>query len=161
MRKNLISSLLLLIFCVNKSSFSQSIALDSTQIDTTHIATNLRTVWEMIYGFDGDIWFTERIGKVSKVNPITKQKVTLLELSNVYHDAGAGSEAGLLGMALHPNMIDTPHVYIVYTYLASQSNWYNGMFNAIISLVCFPLVFWKEIGELFAEKRHGKRKGYL
>jgi len=119
MRKNLISSLLLLIFCVNKSSFSQSIALDSTQIDTTHIATNLRTVWEMIYGFDGDIWFTERIGKVSKVNPITKQKVTLLELSNVYHDAGAGSEAGLLGMALHPNMIDTPHVYIVYTYLSS------------------------------------------
>jgi hypothetical protein len=51
--------------------------------------------------------------------------------------------------------------YIVYTYLASQSNWYNGMFNAIISIVCFPLVFWKEIGELFAEKRDGKSKGYL
>ena len=51
--------------------------------------------------------------------------------------------------------------YVVYTYLASQSNWYNGIFNAIISVVCFPLVFWKETGELFAEKRHGKSKGYL
>jgi hypothetical protein len=51
--------------------------------------------------------------------------------------------------------------YIVYIYLASQSNWYNGMFNAIISIVFFPLVFWKEIGELFAEKRDGKSKGYL
>lgn len=51
--------------------------------------------------------------------------------------------------------------YFVYTYLASQSNWYNGMFNAIISLVSFPLVFWKEIGELFAEKCDGKNKGYL
>ena len=51
--------------------------------------------------------------------------------------------------------------YIVYTYLASQLNWYNGIFNAIISLVCFPLVFWKEIGELFAEKRGGKSNGYL
>ncbi len=51
--------------------------------------------------------------------------------------------------------------YIVYTYLASQLNWFNGMFNAIISLLCFPLVFWKEIGELFAVKRDGKNKGYL
>ena len=43
--------------------------------------------------------------------------------------------------------------YIVYTYLASQSNWFNGMFNAIISLLCFPLIFWKEIRELFVEKQ--------
>jgi hypothetical protein len=51
--------------------------------------------------------------------------------------------------------------YIVYTYFASTTNLFNGMFNAIVSLVCFPLVFWKEIGELFAEKRDGKSKGYL
>lgn len=43
--------------------------------------------------------------------------------------------------------------YIVYTYFASQSNWFNGMFNAIISLLCFPLIFWKEIRELLVEKR--------
>ena len=42
--------------------------------------------------------------------------------------------------------------FVIYTYLASQSNWYNGMFNAIISLFCFPLVFWKEIRELFGKK---------
>ena len=42
--------------------------------------------------------------------------------------------------------------FIIYTYLASQLNWYNGMFNAIISLLCFPLVLWKEIRELFVKK---------
>jgi hypothetical protein len=42
--------------------------------------------------------------------------------------------------------------YIVYTYLASQSDWLNGMFNAIISLLCFPLVFRKEIRKLLMEK---------
>ena len=45
--------------------------------------------------------------------------------------------------------------YIVYTFLASTTNLFNGMFNAIISLLCFPIIFWKEIGELFAEKRVG------
>ena len=43
--------------------------------------------------------------------------------------------------------------YIIYTYFASQLNLFNGMFNAIISLLCFPLIFWKEIRELSVEKR--------
>ena len=42
--------------------------------------------------------------------------------------------------------------YILYTFLASESNLFNGMFNAIISLLCFPVIFWKEIRELFVEK---------
>ena len=42
--------------------------------------------------------------------------------------------------------------YIVYTYFASTMNLFNGMFNAIISVLCFPLIFWKEIRELFVEK---------
>jgi hypothetical protein len=51
--------------------------------------------------------------------------------------------------------------YFIYTYLASTSNWFNGLFNAVISVICFSLVFRKEIGELFAEKRDGESKGYL
>jgi hypothetical protein len=43
--------------------------------------------------------------------------------------------------------------YILYTYFASQSNLFNGMYNTIISLLCFPVIFWKEIRELFVEKR--------
>jgi hypothetical protein len=43
--------------------------------------------------------------------------------------------------------------YILYTYFASQSNLFNGMFNAIISLLCYLLIFRKEIRELFVEKR--------
>ena len=52
--------------------------------------------------------------------------------------------------------------YIVYTYFASQSDWFNGMFNALISLLCFPLVFRKEIKKLLIENNaENKNKGYL
>jgi len=114
--------ILLILFLTGKLfSFSQSILLDSTLVDTTTIATNLETVWELIYGPDGDIWYTERTGRVGKVNPITKQKTTLLQLNNVYEDAQNSSETGLLGMALFPNFIDTPHVFIVYNYLSGSN----------------------------------------
>lgn len=41
--------------------------------------------------------------------------------------------------------------YVVYTYFASQSNWYNGIFNTIISVICFALMFKNEI-KLIAKK---------
>lgn len=51
--------------------------------------------------------------------------------------------------------------YIVYTYFASQSNWFNGIFNAIISVICFALMFRNEIRKLITEKYTEKDKDYL
>jgi aldose sugar dehydrogenase len=69
--------------------------------------------WEITIGPDHDIWTTERSGIVSKINPTTKTREVLLNLSIVIYQQ---AEAGLLGLALHPDFENTPYVFIVYTY---------------------------------------------
>ncbi len=77
------------------------------------VATGLRTPWEMIWGPDGRIWLTEREGIVSRIDPGTGEKKVLLKISDVHEE----SEAGLLGMALHPDFVGSPQVFLVYTWL--------------------------------------------
>ena len=70
--------------------------------------------WEIIWGPDDYIWMTERYGRVSRLNPTTGVRTTILDLtSNVYQS----SESGLLGMVLHPDFENTPQVFLAYTYL--------------------------------------------
>jgi glucose/arabinose dehydrogenase len=69
-----------------------------------------------IMGPDNRIWFTERNGHVSAVNPVNSQKKRLLTIADVHEQ----DESGLLGMALHPGFNDTPHVFVVYTYLSGS-----------------------------------------
>lgn len=97
------------------------IMIDSTLLDTVTVASGLNTVWDMVYADDGWIWYTERIGRISRVNPQTKQKIVLAELPDVYEDSAGGKEAGLLGMALHPDFTDSPYVFVVYNYLEGSS----------------------------------------
>jgi hypothetical protein len=42
--------------------------------------------------------------------------------------------------------------YTIYTYFASQSDWFNGIINVVISVLCFTLLFQKEIKELIIKK---------
>ncbi len=35
--------------------------------------------------------------------------------------------------------------YVLYTYLASEANLYNGIFNAVISVIIFFLMFYKRL----------------
>lgn len=97
------------------------IQLDSTVVDTFTIKSGLSTVWDISYGNDGWIWYTERTGKISKVNPATGENKLLALLTDVYENASGGQETGLLGMALHPNFSDTPWVFVVYNYLDGSS----------------------------------------
>jgi glucose/arabinose dehydrogenase len=93
---------------------SQSqIFIGNTEVDTNTIVTNLEVPWEILWGPDDHIWLTERIGKISRLNPETGEIAELISIEDVY----ARNESGLLGMVLHPNFTDHPYVYVVYTYL--------------------------------------------
>ena len=49
------------------------------------------------------LWVTERAaGRVSRINPETGEKTELLTLEGVLSDA---QHQGLLGMALHPDLL--------------------------------------------------------
>jgi PQQ-dependent dehydrogenase (s-GDH family) len=81
------------------------------------VASALSNPWEVTYGPDGYLWITERTGKrVSRVRPTDGRIVPVATLEEV---AQTGGQDGLLGMALHPNLLrkgGPNHVYVAYTY---------------------------------------------
>ncbi|RZM26380.1 MAG: PQQ-dependent sugar dehydrogenase, partial [Pedobacter sp.] len=82
-------------------------------LNATIIASGLSFPWEVVYGPDQQIWFTQRGGKISKLNIQTKTVTTIFTIP----DVTATGEGGLLGMTLHPDFQANPFVYVVYDYL--------------------------------------------
>lgn len=85
------------------------------------VIANQRMPHDLVYGPDGNIWYTERFaGKVSFVNPVTSIKTTVLTLGSVM--VQVGGQDGLMGLALHPQFLSgKPFVYISYTYQSLSS----------------------------------------
>ena len=96
--------------CTHKSE--GQLYIGNTAIDTTTIVSGIETPWEILWGPDNYIWFTERPGRVNRVNPATGEKQLIYAIPDVFEYG----EAGLLGMALHPDFETTPRVYLVYNY---------------------------------------------
>lgn len=87
-------------------------ALGQDTLKTRNVISGLDTPWEILWGPDGWIWFTERKGIVGKVDPATGDSVLIKKISDVTEFG----ESGLMGMVLHPNFDDSPFVYVSYTY---------------------------------------------
>ena len=86
---------------------------DSLSIGGTRVVkSGLDHPWEIIWGPDDHIWFTERDGKISKMNPTTGA----IAFSSTINEVSASGEGGLLGMALHPDFLNTGFLYVVYNY---------------------------------------------
>ncbi len=96
---------------------SAQITIGTTEVDTTTIASGLDTPWEILWGPDDHIWITERYGRVSRLNPETGEINELVRINEVHEQ----SESGLLGLVLHPDFSNQPHVFLVYNYLESSS----------------------------------------
>jgi len=86
--------------------------LPDVELKAKVLVSGLSLPWEMVYGPDNFIWFTEKAGKISRLNPATGQVIALLTISEVR----TNGEGGLLGMALHPDFSSNPYVYVVYGY---------------------------------------------
>lgn len=84
----------------------------SVEITDNVIADNLRFPWELVWGDDNHIWMTERNGKISRVNPANGDITEVITIGDVVSQG----EGGLLGMALHPDFSNTPHVFVAYNY---------------------------------------------
>ena len=82
------------------------------------VATGLDYPWQITWGPDSHLWVTERKGrKVSRVNPTNGSKIVTVTISEAYVK---GSQMGLLGMALHPKLLQRAgedYVYVAYTYM--------------------------------------------
>jgi len=94
----------------------QTVTVGNTTLNVREVITGLNVPWEIIWGPDDMIWFTERHGLVSRMDPETGARTVIADLTSL---VWAQSESGLLGMALHPDFSTTPYVYLVYTYTVS------------------------------------------
>lgn len=84
----------------------------SAQMTTRVVADNLFIPWEMVYGPDDHIWFTQKNGYICRLDPTTQQLDTLYNETNTVIQ----NEGGMLGMTLHPDFANNPYVYVAYNY---------------------------------------------
>ena len=82
------------------------------------LISGLDNPWEVTWGPDNMLWVTERSGRrISRIDPasgVQKVAVTIDEVS------APGGQDGLLGLALHPELLTgtgNDYVYAAYTYV--------------------------------------------
>ena len=82
------------------------------------LVSGLENPWEVTWGPDDFLWVTERTaGRIVRVAPVNGQKLTAIEIPEV---SAPGGQDGLLGMALHPDLLKgkgNDYVFTAYTYV--------------------------------------------
>jgi len=85
------------------------------------VTTGLEGPWELSWGPDGRLWVTERTGKrVTRINPADGSKAVALTIPEVHQSV---TQDGLLGMALHPDLLrgtGADFVYVYFTYAVNR-----------------------------------------
>jgi aldose sugar dehydrogenase len=85
----------------------------ANQLGFETVAKNLETIWDLEFASDGRLFFTERAGRISifqdgAINQIARPET--------FAHLRVEGEAGLMGMALHPNFPDDPYIFVCYSY---------------------------------------------
>ncbi|MFG6687654.1 PQQ-dependent sugar dehydrogenase [Mariniflexile sp. HNIBRBA6329] len=121
--KNLLffTALFFLNVCVSQTPVTSGADWAVTILANNSTLLNPNTI---IYGPDGYLWITERVGKkVVKISPSGGTKIEMLDLSGVVYQSSG--QNGLMGMTVHPDLfadINTAtnnYVYLLYTYNSS------------------------------------------
>ena len=81
------------------------------QLRVTPVATNFDTIWDMVWAPDGEMWVTERGGRVSRID-VSSGRVTPVGEIEVLERG----ESGLMGMAFHPDFPAEPWIYLVHSF---------------------------------------------
>ena len=88
-----------------------NIMLDSSLLGIYTIANGLSVPWEICWGPDDRIWYTEQSGTVSRLDPVTGEKELLLKIPEVWFHRSAG----LLGMAVGRLKDGAVYAFVDYT----------------------------------------------
>ncbi len=96
----------------NDTTLNEDGSLPAIVLKTNVLASGLNLPWEIAYGPDNHLWFTEKSGKISRLNLQNGDITPVLTISEVR----VNGEGGLLGMVLHPDFTVYPYVYLVYNY---------------------------------------------
>lgn len=126
-----------LLFLVLLNSKCNKTSDEGPALSTRVLVQDLSYPWEILWGPDNMIWMTERDGKISRVDPSSGKVAAIGTIGEVQSQG----EGGLLGMALHPDFANNPHVFVAYNYNDASGRYrekivrftYNG--NALLQPV--------------------------
>jgi len=95
-----------------------SVVQGKEQFDERVLVSGLQGPWEVTWGPDNFLWVTERTaGKIDRIDPQTGAIKTAITLPEVN---APGGQDGLMGLALHPDLLKgkgNDFVYTAYTYV--------------------------------------------
>jgi len=89
------------------------------------VVDGLNNPWEMVFAPNGDIYFTERDGRIWKIENFGEAKVI-----QTFPKSGA-VEGGTLGLALHPEFEENKKIYVYQTNLELEF-FQNKVFSFIV-----------------------------
>ncbi len=96
----------------------ESVTQGTKQFNKKVLVSDLAGPWELTWGPDNMLWVTERTGKrVTRVDPASGERTVAVTIDEV---SAPGGQDGLLGMALHPELLKgtgNDYVYVAYTYI--------------------------------------------
>jgi PQQ-dependent dehydrogenase (s-GDH family) len=95
-----------------------SVLRGTKEFRRTVLISGLAGPWELTWGPDNMLWVTERTGKhIVRIDPANGKRSVAITIDEV---SAPGSQDGLLGMALHPDLLrgsGNDYVYAAYTYV--------------------------------------------
>jgi glucose/arabinose dehydrogenase len=103
------------------------------------VVTKLKVPWDFAFAPNDDLFVTERVGRILRVEggvaDVVAEPESVVDASAI--DPGdeggwwsTGGEDGLLGVAVHPDYPDEPWVYAYYTYRDSDAP--EGQYNRVV-----------------------------
>ncbi|GLQ55541.1 glucose/sorbosone family PQQ-dependent dehydrogenase [Devosia nitrariae] len=96
----------------------ESVVEGELQFAEEEVASGLEGPWELTWGPDDMLWVTERTGKrVTRIDPESGEASVAITIDEV---SAPGGQDGLLGLALHPELLEgtgNDYVYVAYTYV--------------------------------------------
>lgn len=109
----------------------ESVIRGTKEFSKRVVVSGLEGPWELTWGPDNMLWTTERTGKrITRIDPATGQRTVAITISEV---SAPGGQDGLLGMALHPDLLKgtgNDYVYAAYTYVDKSKGVSPAVANA-------------------------------
>ena len=91
---------------------SLKISLGVTTFNAQEVVLNREIPWDLVWGDDNGLWFTEKRGTINRFDPETGYVNEIVRLSDVY--VSPKENAGMHSMCFHPNWPDSSFLYVHY-----------------------------------------------
>ncbi len=113
-----------------------TLRLDSSLLEIRILVRGLVHPWDMTWGVDDKIWFTENGGYIKRLHTATGQLDTILRLPDCHHSWG---NPGIYSLAFHPEYPEQPYLYVHYTDSPTRSKLVRFRYDPVTDSLLDPI----------------------